>query len=180
MHFGVGKGIAVFIGNLQMVTKGKGDACLSCCWLHAGILDNRPIYISSSHSLPWTHFEGLFQKALAFLFKELRKNELRTAEDLVLRALCLTFQIDCGHASDTGTSQAPVMHPSVKLGLVRRDLDQGRNWLSFLLSRQQEKHSSLWDAPKLSWFQCCFLKSLASENDDSLPTPGVSLPSNRQ
>lgn len=67
-----------------------------------------------------------FQKALAFLFKELRRNELRTAEDLVLRAPCLTFQIDCGHASDTRTSQTPVICPSLKWGLVSRVLDSGK------------------------------------------------------
>lgn len=49
--------------------------------------------------------KACFQKALAFLFKELRRNELGVAEDLVLRAPCLLvkFQRDCGPSSDMGT-----------------------------------------------------------------------------
>lgn len=58
----------------------------------------------TSHS-PGHILKACFQKALAFLFKELRRNELGVAEDLVLRAPCLLvkFQIDCGPSSDTGT-----------------------------------------------------------------------------
>lgn len=58
----------------------------------------------TTHS-PGHILKACFQKALAFLFKELRRNELGVAEDLVLRAPCLLvkFQIDCGPSSDMGT-----------------------------------------------------------------------------
>lgn len=105
-------------------------SAIADCTLGFWTTDQSPFHLTT-HS-PGHISKVCFQKALAFLFKELRRNELRAVEDLVRRAPCLTFQIDCGHASDTGTSQAPVIYPSLKLGLVSRDLDSGKK--SALLS----------------------------------------------
>lgn len=76
-------------------------SAIADCTLGFGTTEQSPFNLST-HS-PGHILKVCVQKALAFLFKELRRNELGIAEDLVLRAPCLKSQINCGHSSDTET-----------------------------------------------------------------------------